>query len=104
MLRKLPCHSHACPPLEGKWESICIKEFGFPFFIAYVLKNIYYFLLAVIVIAGLLLFSRNFNTPFQQFSLQSQSFLQGKLDIPAQSIDTVVVNGKHYWPQGPFPS
>ena len=67
-------------------------------------RKMYPFLIAAVIIAGLILFSRNFNTPFQQFSLQSQSFLQGRLDIPPQSIDTVLVNGKHYWPQGPFPS
>ena len=41
--------------------------------------------------------------PYQQFSDQSWSFLHGHLDIPAQ-LDTAVVEGKHYWPEGPFPS
>lgn len=39
----------------------------------------------------------------QQFAWQSQSFLQGRLDVP-QTTDTVFNQGKYYWPQGPFPS
>lgn len=39
----------------------------------------------------------------QMFSLQAQSFILGRLDIP-QSVDAVYKNGKYYWPQGPFPS
>lgn len=39
----------------------------------------------------------------QTFSVQAQSFIQGRLDIP-QSVDAVYKNGKYYWPQGPFPS
>lgn len=39
----------------------------------------------------------------QLFSIQAQSFIEGRLDIP-QSIDAAYKNGKYYWPQGPFPS
>lgn len=45
---------------------------------------------------------------YQHFSIQSQSFLHGKLNLPTGSFatkeDFVFKNGKYYWPQGPFPS
>lgn len=37
------------------------------------------------------------------FSIQAQSFINDRLDIPFHA-DVVGVNGKYYWPQGPFPS
>lgn len=39
----------------------------------------------------------------QMFSIQAQSFISGRLDIPFH-VDVVNASGKYYWPQGPFPS
>lgn len=77
------------------------------------LKNlkIYDLIFLPIIFACLILattiFSLNFNTPWSHFSDQSQSFLQGKLDVTPLSFDKhdyTIINGKYYWPQGPFPS
>lgn len=45
----------------------------------------------------------------QQFSIQADSFLQGRLDLSQPDVryqfsDTYVVDGKYYWPLGPFPA
>jgi hypothetical protein len=43
----------------------------------------------------------------QQFSYLAESFLQGKtyfLSLPNVGLDTVLFNGKYYWPLGPFPA
>lgn len=43
----------------------------------------------------------------QQFSYLAESFLQGKtyfLSPPNFGFDTVLFNGKYYWPLGPFPA
>ncbi|MDO8470171.1 MAG: hypothetical protein Q7S84_04145 [bacterium] len=62
-------------------------------------------LLALIALgAALLLIKNSLNNPWEQFSLQTRSFLEGHLYIPPQSFDTAVHDGRHYWPQGPFPS
>lgn len=66
-------------------------------------------LLVLILTLGItaLLFSNNFNTPWTHFSDQTQSFLNGRLDLVPLSFDQhdyVIVNGKYYWHQGPFPS
>lgn len=53
------------------------------------------------------LFFGNLNTPWQHFSDQAQSFLQGRLDVdpnPYDKHDYVILNGKYFWPQSPFPS
>ncbi len=39
----------------------------------------------------------------QMFATQSNSFINGHLDIPFHA-DVTLANGKYYWPQGPFPS
>lgn len=53
--------------------------------------------------AGFLLFFQNIDTPFQQFTEQAQSFIERRLDISITH-DTVLKDGKRYWPQGPLPS
>lgn len=43
----------------------------------------------------------------QQFSYLAESFLQGKsyfISLPNFGHDTVLFNGKYYWPLGPFPA
>jgi hypothetical protein len=51
------------------------------------------------------LYYSNFNTPWQHFSSLTDSFLAGRLDITDTiTHDLVLVNGKYYWPNGPFPS
>jgi len=43
----------------------------------------------------------------QQFSYLAESFLQGQtyfISPPNFGLDTVLFNGKHYWPLGPFPA
>ncbi len=43
----------------------------------------------------------------QQFSYLAESFLEGKtyfLSLPNVDLDTVLFNGKYYWPLGPFPA
>lgn len=66
-------------------------------------KYIQYLLLALIIFLAIQIFLKHIDTPYQQFTWQAQSFLQGRLDISTVH-DTVFVNGKYYWPQGPFPS
>lgn len=61
------------------------------------------------VISAVYLFSLNINTWDLQFTFQAKNFLEGRLDIsdfyPERVIhDTVFINEKYYWPQGPFPS
>lgn len=53
------------------------------------------------------LFALNLNTPWEHFSDQSQSYLKGRLDVTPLIFDQhdyTLVNGKYYWPQGPFPA
>lgn len=60
-----------------------------------------------ITIISILLFASNFNTPWKHFSDQSQSFLEGRLDLVPLTFDKhdyVIKDGKYYWHQGPFPS
>lgn len=59
------------------------------------------------LVAASAIFSINFDTPWQHFSDQSQSYLKGRLDVTPLSFDQhdyTFVNNKYYWPQGPFPS
>lgn len=69
----------------------------------FIRNYILYLFLISIVYLGLQIFLKHTDTPYQQFSWQTQSFLQGRVDIPTVH-DTVLINGKYYWPQGPFPS
>ncbi len=53
-------------------------------------------------------FVLHFNNPYQHFTIQATSFLNGKLDLSINKFlnneDFVIYNGKYYWHQGPFPS
>lgn len=67
------------------------------------MKYIRFFLLTIVSVVFIWIYMQNINTPFEQFSDQAQSFLSGRLDIQVVH-DSVLRNGKYYWPQGPFPS
>lgn len=69
-----------------------------------IIKQLTRILLVIAVLGAIYIFANNFNTFYQHFTQQAQSFLQGKTDIPAPDHDFVFRNGKYYWPQGPFPS
>ncbi len=48
---------------------------------------------------------KNYRSADQHFADQSQQFLHGKLYLSRHyPMDTVIKNGRDYWPQGPFPS
>lgn len=72
-------------------------------------KKVTLFLIGIITLVNSLFFIREFNTSEQQFVWQADGFLEGQLNvIPFESLDPawdmVVVGGKLYWPQGPFPA
>lgn len=63
--------------------------------------------LIVTIIVATNIYLSNINTPWQHFSDQAQSFLDGRLDLVPLSFDKhdyVIKNGKYYWHEGPFPS
>lgn len=62
-----------------------------------------YLIFTTVIISSILIYIHLPGSTCQQFSIQAQSFINGKLDIP-KSIDTVYKTGKYYWPQGPFSS
>lgn len=69
-------------------------------------RNLYYlFLLTAVVVVSIAvyIYTQIPKSECQQFAIQTQSFIHGRLDT-APTIDTVYMNGKYYWPQGPFPS
>ena len=71
------------------------------------LKFINFSILVVVLVVAASIFLLNINTPWQHFSDQTQSFLQGRLDVNPLSFDKhdyVIKDGKYYWHQGPFPS
>lgn len=66
-----------------------------------------YLFLTLSIVGAFLIFAANYNNPWQHFSDQAQSFLQGRLDVnpnPWDKHDYVYREGKYYWPEGPFPS
>lgn len=61
--------------------------------------------LCVVVVVNLGLLRWQFHMPAQHFTVQAQSFLHGRLDIDfPRDIDLVEIDGKYYWPNGPFPT
>lgn len=62
------------------------------------------FAILIATLAWGYLFFQNYDSSWQQFSLQAESFIEGRSDIAYISHDLVEVDGKYYWPQGPFPS
>lgn len=69
-------------------------------------KNYYHWIFLLFI---LLVFFTNFFMTWgeQHFSYLAQSFLHGKLyfmENPSRWEDTILYNGKHYWPLGPFPA
>jgi hypothetical protein len=51
------------------------------------------------------LYYNNIDNSWQHFSSLTNSFLNGRLDLTETiTHDLVFVNGKYYWPNGPFPS
>lgn len=68
------------------------------------MKILTYGLLVLAFVGAVVVFSANYNSPWQHFTTQANSFLQFKTDIPQPDHDYVFLNGKYYWPQGPFPS
>ena len=64
-------------------------------------------ILTVLIICAVSIFLLDFNNPWQHFSNQAQSFIEGRLDLEPldpDKMDYVFVNGKYYWPLGLFPS
>ncbi|MDO8577124.1 MAG: hypothetical protein Q7R82_02150 [Candidatus Daviesbacteria bacterium] len=57
----------------------------------------------LVIFSAILVYTHVPTRNCQLFSIQAQSFIEGRLDIP-KSVDAVFKNGKYYWPQGPFPS
>ncbi len=60
--------------------------------------------LCAVILLTIIIFKNNFHSPYQHFSMQADSFISGRLDIPEPSHDFVLKDGKYFWPQGPFPS
>lgn len=67
-----------------------------------------YLIRAIVLIFFLLALSINFSVKSeQQFSYLAKSFLKGRnyfLEIPGTTEDTILFNGKYYWPLAPFPA
>ncbi len=61
------------------------------------------FILSIVILSATFIYLHIPAKTCQLFSIQAQSFVSGRLDIP-QNLDAVYINGKYYWPQGPFPS
>jgi len=65
-------------------------------------------LLGLLLIVFAVLVASNFSiSNEQQFVYQAESFLHGRLDLldqPGTWADAALVDGKYYWPLGPFPA
>ncbi len=64
-------------------------------------------ILIILILIAIQLFFVNFDTPWTHFSDQTQSFLTGKVNVTPLDFDRhdyVILHGKYYWHQGPFPS
>ncbi len=67
-------------------------------------KILTYIILILALAGAIIVFSANYNSPWQHFTQQSVSFLNFRTDIPAPDHDFVYKDGKYFWPEGPFPS